>query len=68
VKKLKVSWQEGTWKPDGDMPIASATVPADARVEAVADTLVFKVGPNQRICLAVPAARLVSAVEVEVAE
>jgi hypothetical protein len=73
VKKLKVTWQDGSWNTDGVQPIATAEIPEASSVEAVGDdTLVFRSRPNSdmgaRLCLVIPASRLISAFVIEVAK
>jgi hypothetical protein len=63
ARKLKVTWQDGSWNRDGDLPIAEAMVPAGAQLVNVGDdTLVFKDGNG--IVLAIPGQRLISVVEI----
>lgn len=72
-KKLKVTWQGGSWNHHGgEQPTASTELPENARVTAVGeDTLVFQVADTNgtvRVALVVPAGRLISAVLVDVDE
>jgi len=69
-KKLKVTWQGGSWNHQGgEQPTASAELPEKARVTAVGeDTLVFLVtdaNGTVRPALVLPAGRLISAVLVD---
>lgn len=73
MKKLKVTWQDGSWNRDGDQPIATAEIPEKSQIDAVGDdTLVFRSWPDEqssiRINLAIPAGRLISVIEIEVQE
>jgi hypothetical protein len=67
MKKLKVTWQDGSWMRDGDQSTASAEIPWNATVTAVGETIVFSDGgrPGSTIHLVVPESRLISAVEIE---
>lgn len=69
MKKLKVTWQDGSWNTAGEQPIATAEVSVNVTVTPVGETLVFRQGgTNGPICLVVSEQRLISAVEIEVAE
>ena len=66
-KKLKVTWQGGSWNHHGgEQPTASTELPENARITAVGeDTLVFQVTDTNgtvRVALVLPAGRLISAV------
>lgn len=66
MKKLKVTWQDGSWNCDGQQPIATAVLARGTGVRAVGeDTLVFTEPGSGIITLVIPAQRLVSAVEEE---
>ena len=69
-KKLKVTWQGGSWNHQGgEQPTASTELPENARITAVGeDTLVFQVTDTNgtvRVALVLPAGRLISAVLVD---
>lgn len=69
MEKLKVTWQDGNWKRDGEQPIATALIPLGSSVSAVGeDTLVFKKPSSGVTVLVVPGQRLISAVVVEEGE
>jgi hypothetical protein len=70
VKKLKVTWQDGSWNRNGEQPIASAKLPEKTRVRHVGeDTLIFEVSlgydKGTQILLVVPEQRLISAILAE---
>jgi hypothetical protein len=63
VKKLKVTWQDGSWNRNGEQPVATALL--DENVSAThlgEDTLVFKASGSAKIVLIIPEQRLISAV------
>lgn len=66
MKKLKVTWQDGPWNPDGQQPVAAIDLPYGCLIRSVGeDTLVFTLPGSGALALVVPGQRLISAIEVE---
>jgi len=72
VKKLKVTWQDGSWNHGGQQPVASAEIQAEELITAVVgETLVFRAlgkgdgsHVNGPVLLIIPEGRLISAIPV----
>lgn len=71
MKKLKVTWQDGSWNHGGDQPIAETSLPHDVRINLLGETLVFTEQSGDgaaMVLLAVPESRLISSAQVEASD
>lgn len=68
MRKLKVTWQDGSWDQPGQ-PTSSVDVPVHVMVADVGGSLVFRDGASgSRVYLVIPESRLISAVEIDTEE
>jgi len=68
VKKLKVTWMNGSWTDGVDQTITSAEVHVQARISLLGETVVVQDPGSMEVVLVIPENRLISAVQVEVGD